>query len=609
MVSVSRMMPVPSARSEPIPYHSLMTLVMKYRFGNMYRLLFTLCYLIGIVIEVLRRVLASSDDSSWWWCLLPLRASWLLLGLLPVVIMRKADLHIRELPYLSLAAEICDRIFSTTFVVTFAAYMLSASMFFGYYTKAMSTENSAFTTRATPLTQPMLNENALYLMVFPIALSLTQSVLHIAKDIDKLIVQPVTEEPARPMERLKHQMTDIVKNAGTLSAGFSLVVYPIMFYPSFRTKIWNITMSLSGYWYGLNKAQTPEVYPGLRFSLVMDTFIASAILLLLWNLVNTTFSIYMSLGPLRKGEGISESSPDRNGTLVSGLRDSKHVYPQSVAFQELLYVALFSPQGRVQMFEDLSRDQSMWVEVYAECKKQIVAVTEAANSSIGKVKSKPKPNPFDYKGKQQADLVSTARPEAPQIVIRRDNIFKNPKPDFPKVVQVFQDKEATTSNQFSESVSELFKTFTELLGGYQTQMIQLLRLPIGAPFRQTIQRRCKRIVPEPLLTCNAIMALSFLVFHSIDEDRYGSVQRTIPEILDTLCQSMVALDELLRKPPVSWTDVKFNPDDIDEEMSDIVFIRSSAQTAFSRIVFRFEQWIEGMDLTPLVQREIRKLYS
>ena len=105
------------------------------------------------------------------------------------------------------------------------------------------------------------------------------------------------------------------------------------------------------------------------------------------------------------------------------------------------------------------------------------------------------------------------------------------------------------------------------------------------------------------------MALSFLVHHSVDEDRYGSVQRTVPEIFDTLCHCMIALDELLRKPPVSWTDVKFNPDDIDEEMSDIVFIRSSLQTAFQRITLRFEQWLSGMDLSPLAQREIRKLYS
>lgn len=602
-------MPVPSARSEPIPYHSLMSLVMKFRFGNMYRSLGVLCYVIGILVEVLRRTLTSSDSSSWWWCLIPLRALWLLLALLPVVIMRKADLHLRSLPYVSLAAEICDRTFSTTFVVTFSAYMLSASMFFGFYTKAMTKENSAFTTRATPLTQPMLNENALYLAVFPIALSLGQSIIHIATDIDKLGVQPVTEDPERPMERLFRQYKSIIRNAGILSTAFSFIVYPVLFYPSFRTRIWNTTMSLTGYWYGLNKAQNPDSFPGLHLSLVMDTFIASAILLLLWGATNATFSIYMSLGPLRKNEGISASSPDRNGTLVSGLRDAKHVYPQSVAFEELLYTALYSPQGRISIFEDLSRDQSMWVEIYAECKKQIVAVTTAANQATGMVKTKPKPNPFDYKGNQQADLVSTARPAAPQIVMRRDNIFKNPTQDYPKVVQVFQDKEAKTSNQFGESLSEVFKKVTTQLGGYQTQMIQLLKLPIGAPFRQTIKRRCNKIVPEPFLTSHAIIALSFLVYYSIDEDRYGSVQRTIPEILDTLSQCVVALDELLLKPPVSWTDVKFKPEDIDDEMSDVVMIRSAAQNAFSKIVFRFEQWIEGMDLTPLVRREIRQLYS
>lgn len=609
MVSVSRMMPVPSARSEPIPYATLVALVMKYRFGNMYRLLLTQCYLIGIAIEIFRRLFLSSDASSWWWCLLPLRGLWLFLGLFPVVVMRKAELHISEFPYLSLASEIYNRVLSKGFFTTFGAYALSASMFFAFYSKAMSKENSDITVRASQLSQPMLNENALYLGSFPFVLALVQSLIHITNDIDKLIILPVTEDPTRPMERLKAQMQGIFRSSGIVSALFSLVLYPVFIYPTLRNSIWNITLSLTGLWYGLNRAQTPDMYPALKFSLVIETLVASALLLFLWGLVNATFSIYMSLGPLRKGEGISESSPDRNGTLVAGLRDARKGYPNAVAFQELLYIALFSPQGRIAMFEDLNRDQSMWVEVYAECRKQIVAVTEAANTCMGKTKPQTKPNPYDYKGSQRADLTSTARPAAPQLLIRKENIFKNPGPQYPPVVRVIQDDEATASTHFLQSIVDTLNSVTQVLGGYQTQMIQLLKLPIGAPFRQTLERRCHRVVPEPSITCNAIMALAFLVYHSIDEDRYGSVQRTIPEILDTLCHSMIALDELLAKPPVSWTDVKFNPANIDDEMSDVVLIRSAASTAFSRIVFRFEQWLEGMDLSPAVQREIRQLYS
>lgn len=93
--------------------------------------------------------------------------------------------------------------------------------------------------------------------------------------------------------------------------------------------------------------------------------------------------------------------------------------------------------------------------------------------------------------------------------------------------------------------------------------MQLLRSPLGWPFRRTFVRRVCGVVfaipysdLEALL--NAIDALSLLTVESLKEDDYGKVAQDVPHVIRVYVRTLASLQEFIDNMEPHWTDVYFN---------------------------------------------------
>jgi nucleoporin NDC1 len=92
-----------------------------------------------------------------------------------------------------------------------------------------------------------------------------------------------------------------------------------------------------------------------------------------------------------------------------------------------------------------------------------------------------------------------------------------------------------------------------------------LRSWVGQPFRQTYERRLRKIVlgaphGELCLIIDAIRSLTHLLTASLAEDQYGKVQTDVPVVIGLLAETITALESFVNSGlEIHWTDVYFPP--------------------------------------------------
>jgi nucleoporin NDC1 len=91
---------------------------------------------------------------------------------------------------------------------------------------------------------------------------------------------------------------------------------------------------------------------------------------------------------------------------------------------------------------------------------------------------------------------------------------------------------------------------------------QILRTPLGYPFRQTFDRHITGIVcgtpySQTSILVDAIDALTKLAVHSISEDQPGQVQKDIESICRTFAAAIVQVQDFVATTPPHWTDMEF----------------------------------------------------
>ncbi|KAG7662452.1 NDC1 [[Candida] subhashii] len=303
----------------------------------------------------------------------------------------------------------------------------------------------------------------------------------------------------------------------------------------------------------------------------------SNITLLSWEIINHAFNVYATIGCLDGKKPISTYSSDPIHCLLSGLRNVDPDYQLSrlTAFQELAYIATTTePDGkklRSAIFSARSKKGYVWPAIFDECSLIIKETTDRINYRTAADLKALKESQINIKGDVNIGL--RGRNRGGSVV--DDDIFGNsfisspiaksspvsPLKSYGDTLDSKKIEEKTTNplvifiNQslvvplqslistFSTGVNTKDQKFLTQLKSIYTKLSQIyniyhqkfLQTWLGLFFRTTLKRDTESRVINPVNFGNAIIAISNLLQHSVEEDKNNTITANdVSEILNLL---------------------------------------------------------------------------
>ncbi|KAJ6123835.1 hypothetical protein N7471_011152 [Penicillium samsonianum] len=585
------------------PYRRILTSALHRRFVHASALSLLVSYIVAIAI---------GEKSSLFWLWFPLgscgvRTALLFISSLTIFVLRVSQMHIGSRTASSSFGTL--RSFTLLQIAqTFGWYMFSAWWFTVVYVWSSSSDsNLELVKRGRPHERPTLNERPIYLHSFHAFLACVQAVFHLYYDYDRIAV-PIAEQSAKTNDERTHPVPPTSKYlqgvlpqelaAGALRsvsvAGASLVIYPI-FFRSFAWS-WSLYFAKLFFSFPRSAAEPQSFVPSIFPYFFVKTLVPGVMLVLSWQTANLFYSVFIGKEPLKRGQPLTTEAKDPNGSLLSGLKAKKEVV-KIFALWELSLISQRVPDRRKAIFNEIDREGgSAWSQVLA-CTTDVI---NSINTRIEESKNPaPAPKPLPQAEKPEPVLQTLPRLSEP---IKDDNIFTT-APKATSRQDRFGDAFSSTAKSFGQSedwtptararVRDVFdrassailspeqkqkyldssQKFKLLTGGPSTThkpedmnpvLAQILRSPIGQPFRQTYAQRLSAIVlgtPESSLSLivDAVESLTRLLIASLAEDPYGKVQADVSSAVRLLTQTTVTVDAFAHQGGLDahWTDINF----------------------------------------------------
>ncbi|KAK3621146.1 hypothetical protein LTR56_022944 [Elasticomyces elasticus] len=265
-----------------------------------------------------------------------------------------------------------------------------------------------------------VNENPVLLRTVFVCLGIAQAGLHLGRDYDRIEVEETEArlKQGKEASRLPEPLQILSTKVRAITGRVVLLVLPgIVFstpfyflflrrtlwhsvaYPLARTLLLTQSSSLQP-----NNGPTGILHP---LTLLWQTLTSAILLVLLWELSNAIFTLYVSRPPLKKNQpltsdikedsngAITSRSRDPNGSLIRGLKAAKDV-PKSFAFWELNLITtspLFATR-RATIFAEVDRQPtSTWTEIKDACISEIAAISTRIQLSQQPLNATGQPNP------------------------------------------------------------------------------------------------------------------------------------------------------------------------------------------------------------------------
>ncbi|CAI7564676.1 unnamed protein product [Penicillium glandicola] len=587
------------------PYRRILTSALHRRFVHASALSLLVSYIIAIAI---------GEKSSLFWLWFPfgscgVRTALLFISSLTIFVLRVSQMHIGS----RTASSSFGTLKSFTLLQvaqTFGWYIFSAWWFTQIYVWSSSADsNLELVKRGRPHERPTLNERPIYLHSFHAFLACVQAVFHLYYDYDRIAV-PIAEKNPKPSDERTHPVPPTSKYlqsallqelaAGAIRsvtvAAASVVIYPIFF----RGFAWSWSLYFAKlFWSFPRSAAEPQSFvPSIFPYFFFRTLLPGVMLVLSWQTANLFYSVFIGKEPLKRGQPLTTEAKDPNGSLLSGIKAKKEVV-KTFAFWELSLISQRIPDRRKAIFNEIDREGgSAWSQVLA-CTTDVI---KAINTRIEESKNPaPAAKPLPQAEKSEPVLQTLPRLSDP---IKDENIFTT-APKATSRQDKFGDAFSSAAKSIGQSedwtptararVRDVFdrassamlspeqkqkylgspQKFKLLTGGPFTThkpedmnpvLAQILRSPIGQPFRQTYAQRLSSIVlgtPESSLSLivDAVESLTRLLIASLAEDPYGKVQADVPLAVQLLTQTTLTLDAFAHQGGLDahWTDVNFPP--------------------------------------------------
>ncbi|KAI2722448.1 hypothetical protein CBS147332_3377 [Penicillium roqueforti] len=587
------------------PYRRILTSALHRRFVHASALSLLVSYIIAIAI---------GEKSSFFWLWFPfggcgVRTVLLFISSLTIFVLRVSQMHIGS----RTASSSFGTLTSFTLLQiaqTFGWYIFSAWWFTLIYVWSSSSDsNLELVKRGRPHERPTLNERPIYLHSFHMFLACVQAVFHLYYDYDRIAL-PIAEQSSRTNDERTHPVPPTSKflqgtllrelAAGALRsvtvATASLVVYPIFF----RSFAWSWSLYFAKlFWSFPRSAAEPQSFiPSIFPYFFFGTLVPGVLLVLSWQTANLFYSVFIGKEPLKRGQPLTTEAKDPNGSLLSGLQAKKEVV-KTFALWELSLISQRVPDRRKAIFNEIDREGgSTWSQVLA-CTTNVI---KAINTRIEESKNPaPVTKPLPQAERSEPILQTLPRLSEP---IKDDHIFTT-APKATSRQDKFGDAFSSAAKSIGQSedwtptararVRDVFdrassamlspeqkqkylasaQKFKLLTGGPSTThkpedmnpiLAQILRSPIGQPFRQTYAQRLSAIVlgtPESSLSLivDAVESLTRLLVASLAEDPYGKAQADVPLAVRLLTQTTLTLDAFAHQGGLHahWTDINFPP--------------------------------------------------
>ena len=339
--------------------------------------------------------------------------------------------------------------------------------------------------------------------------------------------------------------------------------------------------------------EPPGTLPAIGFDAIFRSFTSGILLLLCWMSTNVSFTIWLGQEPLNQGKPLTAPAKDPVGSLLNGLKTNREV-AKSFAFWELSLISQRFPDQRKAIFNDIDREGgAAWSQVL----NVSVELIEALTARINEIKVEQKPKPQENQKEPEIDILPrlVESPKkgdifaaSPKSTSRRgkfaDTVSNTAKsygqsPDWTPVARAkardaFGRASAVvltpeTKRRLIESSRELklltgpaSKTDSENIHPF---IAQVLRTPVGIPFRQPFAQRLSGIIfghPHSTLCplVDAIESVTGLLVASISEDRFGKVCADVSKVVRLYTETIMTVESFAKRElNVHWTDINFPP--------------------------------------------------
>ena len=299
---------------------------------------------------------------------------------------------------------------------------------------------------------------------------------------------------------------------------------------------------------------------------------------------------------------------------------------QAFAFWELVLIAEGFQGRRKAIFEDIDRKGgSTWSQILAVCLEIITGIDRRIaeyevtptvdTNSAGKTKEQPVQQ-LPRIGKPLKDGIATSgdlfaatpRPKSrgAGVVDYFDTISKSlgqspprTSPAASKLV-VKAENALLTPKQKAEVAKDGFPAVI------REWMIWFLQTSVGWPFRHEYKRRIAKVVlGSPFgdvgIIVDAIDSLTRFAVCSLQEDKYGNVQRDVKKIIQTLTGTVTKLEKFKRSIGVHWTDVEKKQDS-----PEVDTILAALKAGLNELIEAFGNYSEDLRLSQSEMRQARE---
>ncbi|ERS96580.1 hypothetical protein HMPREF1624_06787 [Sporothrix schenckii ATCC 58251] len=437
-----------------------------------------------------------------------------------------------------------------------------------------------------------LNERALYLVVHVVCVGAVNAVLHLFWDSDRLLLG--TARPAaasdgsnggsssaaagkssQPYRSLLAQLPFLIISAFA-RAIVGLVTSVIVYNFFVRPIAWRFTLALFRPFFSLPKSSLP---PSMKpyfstWTYLPRCFQAGFLFTLLVVVGNAAFSLFLVNEPLKDGRPLTSDSKDPNGSLLNGLKSRKDKI-KAFSTWELAFIACNFPDRRVAIYTDIDRkDGSTWSQICKLCLDTIKTLENRIDPPAPAVPAPAARSSADDAAPEVKRLTKPVRDD-PNILVATPQKKKTFSSEMEKMVnKVAIDPQNSprlsplTKQVLQDARKRLQNVQRDISGpenpnsSLQNTVRQFLALPIvGWPFRLRFQNRITAAVlggpyGEPSVYVNAINALCLLAVHSLQEDKFGNVQRDVAMIVREFTRVTRKLEGFKASYPLHWTDVE-----------------------------------------------------
>ena len=438
-----------------------------------------------------------------------------------------------------------------------------------------------------------LNERALYLVVHVVCVGAVNAVLHLFWDSDRLLLRTARSvggsgsgsvdavsargNKSQLYRALALRLPFLMLSACTralVGLATSFIVYTFFLRPF----AWRFTLALFRPFYSLPKSSLPPMVKPYFTTLnyLPRCFQAGFMFTLLVVISNAAFSIFLVNEPLKDGKPLTADSKDPNGSLLNGLKSKKDKI-KAFSLWELAHIARDFPDRRVAIYTDIDRkDGSTWSQVCRLCLDVVKTLENRIDPPAAAAAPASTGTPTGIDDGYAPEIKRLTKPVRDDpILVATPQKRKSFSSEMEKMVnKVAVDPQSSprlsplTKQVLQDARKRLQDVQRDISGpenpnsSLQNSVRRVLSLPIvGWPFRLTFQNRITAAVlggpyGEPSIYVNAINALSLLAVHSLQEDKFGNVQRDVATIIRELTRVTRKLDSFKASFPLHWTDVE-----------------------------------------------------